>query len=274
VSELRFADASNGWAFGPDLYSTHDGGGHWQRETLPAPGAGYAAVSLEASGGVVFALAVPRSGQTGPAVLFRQPVAGGGWSAEPGATVPGGQRGRVVLQGAAGWLAVVTSQGATAFLSRQADGWQRRSLPCPMPTEALSASSTTDLVVVCGGAGAAGSQEKDVYVSHDAGSTFGLAGHAPLAGDLEDVAFGSPTTIVIAAASGASVLHGSFDGGRTWSTVAQEASGGLPWRDLGFTDPTHAEVILGTAASQFAGQPPSQLLMSSDGGHTWAALSI
>ena len=31
VSQIRFADPLDGWAFGPDLWSTHDGGAHWTK---------------------------------------------------------------------------------------------------------------------------------------------------------------------------------------------------------------------------------------------------
>jgi photosystem II stability/assembly factor-like uncharacterized protein len=37
VSQIRFLDARNGWAFGPQLFATHDGGGSWRQVTrLPA----------------------------------------------------------------------------------------------------------------------------------------------------------------------------------------------------------------------------------------------
>src|ERR1700676_22227 len=34
VSEVRFADARDGWAFEPQLWSTHDGGVHWRQSSL------------------------------------------------------------------------------------------------------------------------------------------------------------------------------------------------------------------------------------------------
>jgi hypothetical protein len=43
---IRFADSSDGWAFGPALYATHDGGRHWTAISMPgavtelAPGLG------------------------------------------------------------------------------------------------------------------------------------------------------------------------------------------------------------------------------------------
>ncbi len=35
VAKVRFADPDNGWAFGPELWVTHDGGTRWSHPTLP-----------------------------------------------------------------------------------------------------------------------------------------------------------------------------------------------------------------------------------------------
>lgn len=51
VSQVRFADAANGWAFGPALWSTHDGGAHWT--PVPVPGQ---VLDLAAADGQVWAL--------------------------------------------------------------------------------------------------------------------------------------------------------------------------------------------------------------------------
>ncbi|MDQ1541714.1 MAG: hypothetical protein QOH29_2440, partial [Actinomycetota bacterium] len=47
VRKVRFATASDGWAFGPQLWSTHDGGRSWRHIPQPGP-----VSDVEASGGV------------------------------------------------------------------------------------------------------------------------------------------------------------------------------------------------------------------------------
>ncbi|MBO0837222.1 MAG: hypothetical protein J2P28_17175, partial [Actinobacteria bacterium] len=47
VSQLRFANLNDGWAFGPALYETSDGGWPWKQVQVPA---GQAVVALEAFG--------------------------------------------------------------------------------------------------------------------------------------------------------------------------------------------------------------------------------
>jgi hypothetical protein len=52
VSQIRFADPLDGWAFGPDLWSTHDGGAQWAKSSLTYVGA------LEAGAGRVHAASI------------------------------------------------------------------------------------------------------------------------------------------------------------------------------------------------------------------------
>jgi hypothetical protein len=54
VSQVRFADPMDGWAFDPLLYATHDGGHDWT--AVPMPGQ---VVDLEAGLGEVYAVVVP-----------------------------------------------------------------------------------------------------------------------------------------------------------------------------------------------------------------------
>lgn len=71
VSEIRFADNLNGWVFGPDLWSTHDGGAMWSHITS-GPGASRV-VDLESSGGFVYVVTEQCSDQasTCPGQLWR-----------------------------------------------------------------------------------------------------------------------------------------------------------------------------------------------------------
>jgi photosystem II stability/assembly factor-like uncharacterized protein len=82
----------------------------------------------------------------------------------------------------------------------------------------------------------------------------------------------STSTIVIAAASGASYLYASFNSGRTWSTVDQDTDGGgLPWSDIGFTTPLQGVVIEGQVGITGTA---SRLFVTHDGGHSWSPASF
>jgi photosystem II stability/assembly factor-like uncharacterized protein len=70
-----------------------------------------------------------------------------------------------------------------------------------------------------------------------------------------------PRTIVVADASR---LVATFDGAATWTTVFS-GSPTQSWNDLGFTNPSQ-----GVAVRIAQGTEPASLLMTHDGGHTWA----
>ena len=67
-------------------------------------------------------------------------------------------------------------------------------------------------------------------------------------------------------------LYRSTDGGATWTTAETYGDGGIGFNDLGFTTATQGVVIHGLPGppADFA----SQLLMTTDGGATWAVMPI
>jgi photosystem II stability/assembly factor-like uncharacterized protein len=278
VAELRFADPLDGWAFGSELWSTHDGGAHWKQVHLPgAQGLPASVVSLEAGGGEVYALDIPgtqQSAGTAAAQLYQTGAGADAWTPVTGASVPAAEAGRVVVSGSGAWVDVQTSGAQAVFLARGTGGWNRHPLPCGQPSLTLAAVSATDMATICAGGGAAGQQPKQLYSSSDAGLTWHPVSSGPMAGDTLGAAMASPSVVVVAAASGASFLYGTFDAGRSWSTVYQDTSGGgAPWRDLGFTDPSQGVVVEGLQPGT-AGLPPNRLLMTRDGGHTWATVTF
>ena len=278
VAELRFADPLDGWAFGSELWATHDGGATWKHVPLPGGGGLPASVqSLEVGGGAAYALDIPGSQQsTGGATaqLYQTAVGTDAWTAVPGASVPQANAGLVIVSGSGVWMVVQTTAGQAVFLARGPAGWSRHPLPCGQPTLAVAAATASNMAAVCAGGAGAGQQPKQLYLSSDAGSNWQPASSGPVAGDTLQVAMASPSVVVISAASGASWLYATFDSGRSWSTVAQDTnSGGAPWRDLGFTTPSQGVVVEGLQAGR-AGLPPNRMLMTRDGGHTWAPVTF
>ena len=81
ISKVRFATKNDGWAFGPQLWSTHDGGRTWSHQEAPGP-----VSDVEASGGVAYVL--DASCGTPPCIqgdrLLQTPVSTDGWTAISG----------------------------------------------------------------------------------------------------------------------------------------------------------------------------------------------
>jgi photosystem II stability/assembly factor-like uncharacterized protein len=275
VSEVRFADPLDGWAFGPALFATHDGARTWQQINL-----GGSVVSLETSGGYVDAVVSPCSGEqecTGPLRVEQASASGGGFVTVltgPSVLSSGLDSYDLSLHGLVGFamLGSGASLYATANLGNP-NGWNPFPDPCTstgLPLVSIVAPNATTLYSLCNGNGAAGSSGKVVVVTQNGAST--LAGSAPLGGANPTLAATSSGTLVIAAASGASFLYRSADGGHTWSTVGNYADGGIGFNDLGFTTSTQGVVVHGMPGT--LSQETTQLLMTHDAGASWQVVPI
>jgi photosystem II stability/assembly factor-like uncharacterized protein len=265
ISGLRFADARNGWAFGPDLWATHDGGASWARLTIPGLPADAAIVALASANGKVHAAVLdgqdyrvassPVGADDFRLSAVRVPVGAG--------PVPSVQ---LVLSRSAGWL--IENDRTVVGGARLVNGaWVAWQPPCAdvVGPAFLAASSPTELAAACD-VGLWGTPTGDhLYVSHDGGSTFVESGAAVPLTTAAQVASASPSVIVVGGsdATGA-VLVATFDGGRTWTIVAR--LGAVSIADLGFTTTAQGVVITAPAGG------PASLLMTRDGGRTWAAV--
>lgn len=278
VSEVRFADELDGWIYGPALFATHDGGASWQQ--VPVSGS---VISLETSGGYVFAVVSPctsDSGCTGPLHLERALADGGTFSTVLTGPSTGSSsvdslglslHAPVGFANLSGYFTGFDYVYATKSLA-DANGWNSFPDPCVLASGSyfvsFSAPDATSLYTLCTGSGAAGSEMKVVVKTTGGKST--VVGNPPSGGDSEGLALSPTGTMVVAAASGASELYRSTDGGSTWMTVAAY-EGGASFNDLGFTNSNQGAVIHGLPGP---GTSATQLLMTRDGGASWFTVPI
>ena len=269
---VRFATPSHGFVFGKGLWETTDGGVHWMLDAAPSG----SILSLATIDDQVLALASANPGGA-PATLLRRPLSGGSWTAIATVKSPDLLDPTDLISTQAGTTAVL--DGTSVLVTT--DGGltvHHRALPRPpqpATPSAVAATSAGTLAMLLAGQGAAGSVEKVVYTSADGGATWSKAGAPNREGDPVTIAGGSPTTILVGAASGASWIFRSADGGRAWTTALTYGDGGMGWADLGFTTPTRVVVVHGPAdTSGNKDGRPGQLLLSSNGGATWQAVAF
>jgi photosystem II stability/assembly factor-like uncharacterized protein len=276
VRTIRFADANNGWLFGPNLWTTHDGGAHWSRAALPGDSAGGRVAALEAANGRVHAAVLGRSSSV---QIDTSAVGTDAWTQSP-TTIPLGAGpvpdAQIVLHGSAGWLVEIdrTVVGGARLVG---DNWVRWEPPCnsvngPM---VLAAASATDLVAVCN-EGVWGPPGPDagmrLYRSSDGGATFA---EVPPAVPLSCCASGltsSAAGAIVASGlrnDGVGVLLATFDGGATWAPVFSTDTRDGSWADVGFTSANQGVAV----SAGFEGQP-GVLAMTFDGGHTWKRVAV
>ena len=270
VHNIRFADQSNGWAFDPELWATHDGGSTWRRQDLALPGA-FRVDALEASAGSVHAT-VTRF-DSFRTTVYQSLIATDAWrptsvSMSAGAgPVP---RAQIVASQGAAWVVQVnrTVTGGARFSNGE---WQDWRPPCADSggSAYLAAASATYLAARCNeGVWSNGPPRTLLYISTDAGSTFrpsGVALPASAGGGFDSP---RPGMVVSGAygADGHATLLQTLDGGANWSTVYGSADRTAVLY-VGFTSADQGVAIL-------TGESGSTLLMTFDGGRHWSPVSF
>jgi photosystem II stability/assembly factor-like uncharacterized protein len=256
-SQIRFADADNGFAFGPDLYATHDGGQSWT-----AVDVGGSVADLAISSGIAYATVdVSSSGAAGNR-LMRSPVSADEWTTVSAAgDVSGGlwvQGSDVFVQSGVGngigSDVLVSHDGGTSFTSY------------PSPTAGLGCQYQEPVPPVLWAHCATGT-ESGMWRSTDAGAQFDTA--IPSAGlslpNSATFAAASDTTAVV----GYQQLYRTDDGGQTYSPVGPKDV--VAWSYLGFTDDTHG-VALGYVGSVSAAN--QHLYYTTDGGQSYHLVTV
>lgn len=276
VSSIAFANVRDGWAFGPGLWSTHDGGAAWHR----VPTGGRAVYSLATSGGRVIAAFSSCDLRQGVCTRFRvysspagtdswRPVTGAGGPLSDFAATSGAQ---VVLDGRAGYVTTATNTGSL-LLSGPPDGsarWHPLRNPCRRFaagfTILLAAAGRGHLALACASEPSAGQQFKRTYLSSNGGQSWHRLTDPPSSGYLGEVSLTTAGTILVSGSR--SDVYISWDHGQTWHT-----SPSLNKADAG--DGLAATMY--TASRGFvlqAGINLRQIWFTRDGGHTWFPVSI
>jgi hypothetical protein len=242
VGQIRSLDGTSAWAFGPQLYATHDGGQTWTH----IPDHGMRVTGLETVQGIVYAVWAKCTG-TGPDFaagcttfsLYSSPAGHDDWSPVPGASglqasvgAPGSAQ--LVLTGTTGYLMTPGGQLISGPVTRPAR-WRTIttlagipvSLPCAPgaaetgghPLQAMLAATGPGLVLLCADQASGNQQAKTLYYSADGGRSWSPAGSAPARGTAMSLS-GTPTGPVLVSTSS----------GIDFSTNAPGASGALTWR--------------------------------------------
>lgn len=303
---VYFANATDGWIYGslaastaqagqvtrPVLWSTHDGGRHWARQSLPWANGGQPLLDLAAANGTVYTMSMNASYHV---VLASSPVSVDHWHVvrTPTLGVPAGGgelQGAIVLRGRDGWIVEGNDRGVSGsvHLSQRGD-WVRWTPPCqavgnsfavPVPVT----SNARDLTTVCfiGGYGDSPSPSAPpgaavgsgwLYDSRDAGARFVAGRELRPVKAMMDFAFNAgygvlavptPATYLISQEVGnAQELKASFDGGTRWSVVYK---GQL--LSLAFTSVEQGVGIATTVDGEHS------LIMTVNGGRDWITSTL
>jgi len=257
LDRLRFADPSDGFAYGSQLWVTHNGGSSWHRVRQVSGNIG----DLEASAGHVYA--VSSNVNSGRQVVYSSPPGTDSWHRVTGLPVTKGYGGlgTITLHGNAGWIILANRLYSTKTGSR----WVKDSFTCPSNWGMTSAGAynSKQITLLCVGGAGLGSTQKALYASSDGGTRFRKVGTPPAAGDGGVLAEPTARHLFIATASGASWIYGSTNGGRRWHASLTRDDGGKGWNDFGFTTATQGVAVEGSPALG------SLLWMTTNAGRSW-----
>lgn len=276
VRSLRFNSPVNGWAFGPGLWATRDGGRSWTDLNPGQP-----VQALEPAGNSAWAL-LGSCPQGGPCEFSLVQLDPGGqtWQPLPKQPAIGGPQVQLlryspqdawVLSWGAALSAAPTAgpAGGVPTLAVTHDGgtsWQALNPPCSSQATAarLAALNGHQLWALCGGGPGAGQQLKTFTFSNDGGLTWSRPQDAPSAGYLDDLVVLSQQVGFIGL--GRSTLFITVESGQTWTPAIpleqanpNDSSG---WRIV-FLNEQHGWAALG-----------SRVFRTDDGGEHWEMRSL
>ncbi|HWG14299.1 MAG TPA: hypothetical protein VG268_13590 [Streptosporangiaceae bacterium] len=280
VGQVRFLNDNEGWAFGPQLFATTDGGRTWTEQSASGR-----VTALETVGTRAFAIFATCTG-TGPQFaaqctsfsLYSTAAGQDGWTRVSGAAdlSNGGEDGSASLvltsdqgyllapdgsvyagpvDGSGPWKQVSSSPAGTISCTpgaAQADGQPSGAL--------LTTANNAGLVLACTlpGGGA------QVFTSADQGGTWQQAATVP-GGRVTTAATQSGGLIVLSTSDGIQV---SRDNGKTWQVVANGTAG--PPGGFGWVGMTSGDQGVALPADPFQ----HTVWFTFDSGQTWRPLAV
>ncbi len=285
VSQIRFLNLTDGWAFGPELWVTHTGGQTWTQVNTH----GLRVTDLETVGSRVFALfaSCTGSGQAFAAgctsfTLYSSPASGNDFTPVGAATTgltdgaadrAASEAASLVLTGSRGYL---LAPDGTLYAG-PVDGsaaWPRAGalvssctvgLPQPdgQPSQALlGAVNAKELLVACTSVADSGSdtQNKQIFSSPNSGISWIQIATAPTAGIASSLAASPSETVVLGTDRGIDVLPA---GDIAWQTST--LAGGGPAGGFGYVGMTTSDQGIALPADPAGGT----VWFTFDGGQTW-----
>jgi hypothetical protein len=280
VSQLRFANMKDRWAFGPALFETTGGGWPWQ----PVNTGGQRVTDLEAAGQDALAIFATCAG-TGTSYAsdctsFSLYAGSAGAATFTPVAVPAAYQqmstaqpssAQLVIAAGAGYLltpsgAVLSGpvSGGAWTLAGQSPCTPGPALPGGAPSGAQLTANQQQLLLACTGQPGMPAGQVALY-SSATGASWHLVSSVPQAGSLTSVTSAAAQQVVLATTAG---LSYSSDGGTTWQAANVAAS--VPDGGFSYVGMTNSAQGVAVPADSSLGE----VYVTRDGGQTWSPSPI
>ena len=275
VSQLRFANMKDGWAFGPALYETTGGGWPWQ----PVNTEGQRVIDLEASGQGALAIFATCTGTAAyyasDCTSFALYQGSAGSTTFTPVAVPADYQhmsaaplstAELVIAAGTGYL--VTPSGAVLSGPVTGGTWtQVGQAPCVpqvaastgTPDGALLAAGSQQLLLTCPPESGIAAGQVALYTSK-AGASWQLVGPVPISGEPTSLATAGSGQFVLATTVG---IYYSTDGGTTWQPAS--VTGPAPAGGFSYVGMTNQSQGVAVPADADLGE----VYVTGNGGQTW-----
>ncbi|MDX6310477.1 MAG: hypothetical protein QOI06_3523 [Nocardioidaceae bacterium] len=274
ITDIRFATSTVGWAFGPKLFQTTDGGASWASMTIP--GNGRQVLSLATSSKTAYAVVSAcryAEGLCGQPLTFWRTttLAGGPWT-QVKMRLPVAISADVAVLDKSVYVIDSQSDGGTDRFYASTDGrhFSTRPVPCDNAKgvgliQAVPMSASR-VALLCEAPIGFGKAYKKVYRSTDNAETDRSAGVLGMYGIQTQLAASASGNLAVASSSIGSFMYVN-DGGKAWAMPIGFSDGGAGWNDIVYTTNRTAWVVYAPAGF-FNGV--GRLAVTHDAGRTWA----
>lgn len=267
LAHVVFATPLDGWAYGPDLFATHDGGATWSQVS----NLGGDVDSVTYADGVVWALVHSACTGSGPHdrcayALLVSADHGRSWS--PAAAQPPVHELGVTVLRPGGGLALLFS-GTVAVSHDGGASWSSFPAPAACPSE-LPAYAQGDLWLICRLGRASGAELRHVLRSSDDGATWMEVFSQFAPGYAQFLAAVSAQHAFLGVGRGS--LLRTDDGGRTWSPAIPAL--GNSYANVSavvFVDGLHGWMA---DDDDLTGRSGAAIWRTADGGLQWQRVAI
>ena len=280
VGQILFTSRRDGWAYGPGLWRTVNGGASWRRVGF----SGGQVLGVAAAGSRLLVLAGRCSSAgsaagsaTGSAAcrftVYSSPARPGAWHRVQVAS--GRYAGAAVLtaSGGTGYVLATLRLGPPLLLAGPADGsarWRQAREPCGGSWSTAFAAAGRRLFLGCGSEPGAGTQSKTAYVSANGGLNWHRVANPPIGGYLGAASM-TPGGLILLS-GGRMDVYISRDFGRSWHTSPSLAAA-ASLAGAGFS-------LVASATGDATGYAfqesvyRHQFWLTSDGGRHWTAVTV